>query len=96
MGCGAFREPGAVIAAFEHRDNAPPAAPVGDVHQLGGDPGEILRPEDFAWVTAKLMDVADRRCGGRIVSMLEGGYDRAGLAEGAAAHVATLMGRPVG
>ena len=54
------------------------------------------RPEDFAWVTARLMEVADRRCGGRIVSMLEGGYDRAGLAEGAAAHVATLMGRPIG
>ncbi len=53
-------------------------------------------PEDFAWVTARLMEVADRRCGGRIVSMLEGGYDRAGLAEGAAAHVATLMGRPIG
>ena len=50
------------------------------------------RPEDFAWVTGRLMDVAGRRCGGRIVSMLEGGYDRQGLATGAAAHVATLMG----
>jgi acetoin utilization deacetylase AcuC-like enzyme len=36
--------------------------------------------------------VAGRRCGGRIVSMLEGGYDRQGLATGAAAHVSTLMG----
>ncbi len=53
-------------------------------------------PEDFAWVTARLMEAADRRCGGRIVSMLEGGYDRAGLAEGAAAHVATLMGSSIG
>jgi acetoin utilization deacetylase AcuC-like enzyme len=50
------------------------------------------RPEDFAWVTGRLMEVAGRRCGGRIVSMLEGGYDRQGLATGAAAHVSTLMG----
>ena len=49
------------------------------------------RPEDFAWVTLKLMEIADRRCGGRIVSMLEGGYDRQGLATGVAAHVTALM-----
>ena len=49
------------------------------------------RPEDFTWVTQKLMDVADRCCGGRIVSMLEGGYDRQGLATGVAAHITALM-----
>ena len=49
-------------------------------------------PEDFAWVTTRLMEVAARRCDGRIVSMLEGGYDRQGLATGAAAHVTALMG----
>jgi acetoin utilization deacetylase AcuC-like enzyme len=49
------------------------------------------RPEDFAWVTARLMDVADRVCEGRIVSMLEGGYDRQGLATGVSAHVEMLM-----
>ncbi|MEQ1768791.1 MAG: histone deacetylase family protein [Devosia sp.] len=51
------------------------------------------RSSDFGWVTRRLMEVADRVCGGRIVSMLEGGYDRAGLATGAAAHVTALMGR---
>jgi acetoin utilization deacetylase AcuC-like enzyme len=50
------------------------------------------RPEDFAWVTLRLRDVAARHCGGRIVSMLEGGYDRQGLAEGVAAHLSALMG----
>jgi acetoin utilization deacetylase AcuC-like enzyme len=50
------------------------------------------RPEDFAWVTAQLADVAARVCGGRIVSMLEGGYDLEGLRTGAAAHVSALMG----
>jgi acetoin utilization deacetylase AcuC-like enzyme len=49
-------------------------------------------PDDFAWITGKLMDIASRRCGDRIVSLLEGGYDLKGLAAGARAHVATLMG----
>jgi acetoin utilization deacetylase AcuC-like enzyme len=53
--------------------------------------GLTWRPEDFAWVTARLCEIADRLCEGRIVSMLEGGYDRQGLMAGAAAHVETLM-----
>jgi acetoin utilization deacetylase AcuC-like enzyme len=46
---------------------------------------------DFAWVTSELMGIADRHSGGRLVSVLEGGYDLQGLAGSAAAHVATLM-----
>jgi acetoin utilization deacetylase AcuC-like enzyme len=49
------------------------------------------RPEDFSWLTRELMEVADRVCEGRVVSMLEGGYDRQGLATGVAAHVEMLM-----
>ncbi len=51
-----------------------------------------LRAEDFGWVTQKLMDLADRTAGGRVVSMLEGGYDLQGLSESVAAHVTALMG----
>jgi len=47
---------------------------------------------DFAWVTKKLMDVADACAQGRIVSVLEGGYDLQGLSRSVAAHVAALMG----
>nr|WP_211113532.1 histone deacetylase family protein [Azospirillum endophyticum] len=47
--------------------------------------------EDFEWVTRKLVELADRVCGGRVVSALEGGYDAAGLAEGCAAHLTALM-----
>jgi acetoin utilization deacetylase AcuC-like enzyme len=47
--------------------------------------------EDFRWVTGKLMEVAERRCGNRIVSLLEGGYDLKGLAGGVRQHVATLL-----
>jgi acetoin utilization deacetylase AcuC-like enzyme len=51
-----------------------------------------LKAEDFGWVTQKLMDVADSSAGGRIVSVLEGGYDLQGLTESVAAHVNALMG----
>ena len=50
------------------------------------------RPTDYAWLTRRLMEIADQCCEGRVVSMLEGGYDRQGLATGVAAHVATLAG----
>ena len=50
-----------------------------------------LLEADFDWATRKLMEVADACAGGRVVSVLEGGYDLEGLANSAAAHVAALM-----
>jgi acetoin utilization deacetylase AcuC-like enzyme len=50
-----------------------------------------LEAEDFGWVTRKLMDLADATAGGRIVSVLEGGYDLQGLKESVATHVTALM-----
>jgi acetoin utilization deacetylase AcuC-like enzyme len=50
-----------------------------------------LQESDFAWATRRLMAIADRRCGGRVVSLLEGGYDLEGLAKSVQAHVLTLM-----
>jgi acetoin utilization deacetylase AcuC-like enzyme len=50
-----------------------------------------LVEEDFRWATAKIAEVADKQCDGRIVSMLEGGYDLTALAKSVALHVATLM-----
>jgi acetoin utilization deacetylase AcuC-like enzyme len=38
------------------------------------------------------MEIADRSAGGRVVSVLEGGYNLAGLASAAAAHVGALAG----
>jgi len=46
---------------------------------------------DFAWATQKIMEVADQCAGGRVVSLLEGGYDLEALANSAAAHVTALM-----
>ena len=50
-----------------------------------------LLEADFDWATRKLMEIADTSAGGRVVSVLEGGYDLQGLAGSAAAHVAALM-----
>ena len=50
-----------------------------------------LAEADFIWATQKLMDLADSCAGGRVVSLLEGGYDLQALGKSVAAHVATLM-----
>src|SRR5215472_3337307 len=50
-----------------------------------------LLEADFDWATRKLMEIADACAGGRVVSVLEGGYDLEGLANSVAAHVAALM-----
>ena len=46
---------------------------------------------DFSWATKKLMDIADASAKGRVVSLLEGGYDLQGLSRSVAAHVTALM-----
>ena len=62
-----------------------------DAHR--SDPLAELRveTEDFAWLTERLLAVADVHTGGRVVSVLEGGYDLTALAASTAAHVRTLM-----
>jgi acetoin utilization deacetylase AcuC-like enzyme len=51
-----------------------------------------LEAADYAWLTAELVAAAGRHCGGRVVSVLEGGYDLHALAECSVAHVAALAG----
>jgi acetoin utilization deacetylase AcuC-like enzyme len=46
---------------------------------------------DYTWVTQKLMEIAEQSANGRIVSLLEGGYDLQGLSRSVAAHVTALM-----
>jgi acetoin utilization deacetylase AcuC-like enzyme len=62
-----------------------------DAHQ--DDPLANLRllEPDFAWATAKIAEVADKHAHGRLVSMLEGGYNLAALAKSVGVHVKTLM-----
>ncbi len=63
-----------------------------DAHRLDPLGNLQLVEADFAWATLRLMKIAERHCGGRIVSVLEGGYDLEGMSSSAAAHVEALMG----
>ena len=62
-----------------------------DAHRDDPLGGLELDEADFAWATLHLMEAADRHCGGRLVSLLEGGYDLKGLAGSVAVHVQALM-----
>jgi len=64
-----------------------------DAHRADPLAGLELEEADFAWVTARLMEAAERHCGGKLVSVLEGGYDLKALAGSAAAHLSALMGK---
>ena len=62
-----------------------------DAH--GRDPlgQQTLESEDFAWATRAILEVARSRCGGKVVSSLEGGYDLQALGRSAVAHVRALQ-----
>lgn len=62
-----------------------------DAHRR--DPLAQLNVEtaDFAWLTTELLAIADQHAEGRVVSVLEGGYYLAALAEATVAHVRALM-----
>jgi acetoin utilization deacetylase AcuC-like enzyme len=62
-----------------------------DAHKA--DPLAQLRLEtaDFGWITERLLEIAVRHCRGRLVSVLEGGYDLDALAASVALHVRTLL-----
>jgi acetoin utilization deacetylase AcuC-like enzyme len=62
-----------------------------DAHARDPLAGMELTEGDFAWATAELVAAADDCCQGRIVSVLEGGYDLEALAASTAAHVRALL-----
>ena len=65
-------------AGFDaHRDD--------DLGQLG------WVEQDYAWLSEQLVGVADRHCGGRVVSVLEGGYNLDALARSVEQHVRALL-----
>jgi len=64
-----------------------------DAHQLDPLGGLQFTDDDYHWITRELLQVADETAGGRVVSVLEGGYSLEGLASGTAAHVRAMMGR---
>ena len=58
-----------------------------------GDPlgGFLLTDEDFAALTKRLLKLADRYAGGRLLSVLEGGYHLEGLAKATHSHLRALV-----
>jgi acetoin utilization deacetylase AcuC-like enzyme len=62
-----------------------------DAHRADPLGGLRLTEADFDWVTREILGLARRRCSGRVVSVLEGGYDLAALGASVAVHVAGLM-----
>ena len=47
---------------------------------------------DYAWVTGELKALADKHAGGRMVSMLEGGYALSALGRSAVQHIKVMSG----
>jgi acetoin utilization deacetylase AcuC-like enzyme len=68
-----------ISAGFDAHKNDP----MGDLN---------LDETDYAWVTGMVMDIAKRYAGGRIISILEGGYQLTALADSAEAHIKVLAG----
>jgi acetoin utilization deacetylase AcuC-like enzyme len=62
-----------------------------DAHRADPLGGLNFTEEDFVWATLNLMAVADKHADGRIVSVLEGGYDLRALAASVAVHVQALI-----
>jgi acetoin utilization deacetylase AcuC-like enzyme len=68
-----------VSAGFDaHRDD-----PLADIQ---------LTEEGFRFMTRFVVEMADRHCGGRVVSLLEGGYDLNSVTSSVEAHLRELFG----
>ena len=63
-----------------------------DAHMLDDMSGLSLTENDYRWLTTELVGVAGRHAQGRILSMLEGGYEPGPLARSVVAHVNALIG----
>lgn len=62
-----------------------------DAHRADPLANLLLDERDYGWITTELSGIAARHAAGRIVSVLEGGYDLDALAASVAVHVRTLM-----
>ncbi|MCZ6674716.1 MAG: histone deacetylase [Verrucomicrobia bacterium] len=63
-----------------------------DAHRRDPLAGVQLEDEDFGMLTSGVLDAANDICEGRVVSVLEGGYDLEGLAGGVEQHLRGLLG----
>jgi len=90
-----FRDAYADIILPQLRDFAPDFLIISagfDAHTADPIAHMRLQVSDFEWLTRELFKLAKQFSGGRIVSVLEGGYDTRALAACVAAHIRVLMG----
>ncbi len=66
-----------------------------DAHELDPLGQLMLQDEDFSWITEAICKQADELCHGRVISVLEGGYNLEALASSARAHVEALAAKRV-
>ncbi len=64
-----------------------------DAHKDDPIAGLDLSELSFEYMTKRICEIADKHCEGRIVSVLEGGYNSASLTSSILAHLKTLQGR---
>jgi acetoin utilization deacetylase AcuC-like enzyme len=63
-----------------------------DAHREDDMASLSLVESDYAWVTQTLLDLAEKHCQGRIVSVLEGGYELHALGRSVMTHLKVLSG----
>ena len=63
-----------------------------DAHRDDDMSGLNLEDADYAWVSERIVEAADRFAGGRLVSSLEGGYELRSLGRCVERHLRILMG----
>lgn len=61
-----------------------------DAHREDDMGSMKLVESDYAWLTSKIVALADEFCQGRIISFLEGGYDLSALGRSVVAHIKAL------
>jgi len=74
----------------EYRPNAILLSSGFDAHRRDPLGGMNVTEQAYGEITRRIVECADRHCDGRILSLLEGGYDREGLASSVAEHVVAL------
>ncbi len=62
-----------------------------DAHKLDPLASIQLEADDYKWVTDELCNIAEECSGGRVISVLEGGYNLSALTASAIAHVGSLL-----
>ncbi len=63
-----------------------------DAHMADDMSTLALSDEDFGWLTGELVKIAEKHAKGRVVSMLEGGYEPHALARSVVRHLDVLLG----